>query len=119
MDTEQRYLELKNSAELEAKRRETILGFLEARASMLSNTIKGTMESKQPGALNASQGDRTGNENRSISFDQAERLHGKSEAEGESTKKTCLKEADSVGHVTGCMTDENSFVFETSMVSMH
>ena len=112
MDTEIKYLALQGEEELSSKRREAFMGFLHARAAMLSITIKKTMESQVDGTTQAEQTNRQVTENRSISFDHADTLCGKSE--GETTQEAKLKAGENVADY---IADEISFRFETSMVS--
>ena len=112
MDTEVKYLALQGEEELSSKRREAFMGFLNARAFMLSATIKKTMDSQVNDTIQSEQTNRQVTENRSISFDHADTLCGKSE--GETTQEAKLKAGENVADY---IADEGTFRFETSMVS--
>ena len=97
------------------------MGFLSARASMLTNTIKDSAESKPSIPLQAYKPEaepeksRSATENRSISFDHADTSQGKDG--GDSNKKGSLKEDDSFHYVAQFIADKASFTFESSIVS--
>jgi hypothetical protein len=79
---------------------------------MLSTTVKNIAAS----SANSAEEDRKSSENRSVSFDHSDSFHKESEADGTTTKAN-LKDDESMKNVIDFLADENSFRFETSMVS--
>ena len=112
MDTEQKFLELQKAEELEAKRRETVLGFLDARASMLQTTVDNTVQ-KLPKQVSPAL--KSMKEGEQPSEDESSGV-GKPAAGEDSTPKANLQSDGSCNSLDSFLEDESSFGFETSMV---